>query len=199
MKKFFKQTLIVIAALAVVFAALDFGYLWANLRYEFGQIPKNSLSLATADGQAPKQTVPANIITISSLGIQAPIVYNGQTTESAFQADLAQGVVHYPQTAPPGQVGNCYIFGHSSDFFWKPGKYKNIFALLPRIKVGAKISISDQFGQNYIYTVTKSFSVASNNTSVLSQTTNGAKILTLQTSYPVGTALARWIVVAQME
>ncbi len=120
------------------------------------------------------------------------------STDAAFQPALSLGVVHFPGTALPGEVGNCYIFGHSSDFFWKPGNFKNVFALLPRIKKGAAIITTNAEGIRFVYTVTNTFVVAPKDVWVLNQNTGGKKILTLQTSYPLGTALKRFIVVAEI-
>jgi hypothetical protein len=41
---------------------------------------------------------------------------------------LVEGVMHYPNTGIPGQVGNPVIFGHSNFFKKGEGKYKTIFA-----------------------------------------------------------------------
>src|SRR3989344_5629961 len=137
-------------------------------------------------------------IKIPSLNISVPMVYVYAATEKEFQAGLIDGVVHYPGTALPGEFGNCYIFGHSSDYIWSQGKYKTIFAPLPKTTIGTEIVISDNQGVKFVYTVIDSKKVSAKDLSVLKQDYT-KKILTLQTSYPVGTALARWVVVAEMK
>lgn len=191
------KALILLAALVVVFMILNFGYFWANINF---LIHKPEIPSAQA---VPKSAVNAkaqpNLLTINSLGIQAPIVYATATNETAYQAALINGVVHYPGTANPGQPGNCYIFGHSSDYIWSKGHYKNVFAILPSIEIGAKIYISDSQGNEFVYTVTDSHEVSAADLSVLNQGGNKQSLLTLQTSYPVGTALARWVVVGELD
>ena len=140
----------------------------------------------------------ANRLTIPSLGINTPITEPTASNETAFQEALKGGVVRYPGTAHVGQAGNAYIFGHSSDFAFKGGDYKTVFALLPQIKLGEEILVSDKEANTFRYIVTESFVASSTDVHLLDQNTNGEKILTLQTSYPIGTALKRWIVKAKL-
>lgn len=138
-----------------------------------------------------------NQLAIPSLNILAPIIYIDKTGEAAFQEALINGVVHYPGTALPGQKGNVYIFGHSSDLPWSKGNYKTIFELLPQIKKGSVIAITDSNGTLFHYQVTNQFVVGSKDVSVLTQPKD-TYMLTLQTSYPIGTALKRYIVQAEL-
>jgi|GEM_PF-1702002 LPXTG-site transpeptidase (sortase) family protein len=139
-----------------------------------------------------------NTLTISSLAISAPIIYPASSEEKVFQSALNQGVVHYPGSAAVGDYGNVYIFGHSSDYSWSRGKYKTIFSSLPNIKLGEIIVITNLTGQEFSYTVTKKFVTAVTDMEVLSQGEGNKKMLTLQTSYPIGTAKQRYIVQAEL-
>src|SRR5438552_3712454 len=71
--------------------------------------------------QPVAQNLLPNLLLIPSLGIKAPVGYPEKTDENEFQNFLQNGVVHYPGTALPGQPGNVYIFGHSSDYIWSKG------------------------------------------------------------------------------
>lgn len=181
-----------------MFLALNFNYFWANARFLLSnrttsyQDPKALSARQTEHRQEP------NLLAIESLGIKAPIVYIDKTSETEFQMALKNGVVHYPGTAKPGEAGNVYIFGHSSDFVWTKGNYKSVFALLPKIKIGAAVSVTDQDGTPFVYKVTRSFVASAKDTYLLKQDQT-QKILTLQTSYPIGTALKRYIVIAKLE
>jgi len=138
-------------------------------------------------------------IQIAGLGISAPLVYVDDTDVRTFQTGLANGVVHYPSTANPGELGNAYYFGHSSDYISKPGYYKTVFALLPQINLDDEILITNQQGRLFSYRVISQQIVSATATEWLDQGDNHRRLLTLQTSYPVGTALARYIVQAEME
>jgi len=147
---------------------------------------------------AAEPTAAASTLTIESLGLSVPVVYVTDATEEAFQAGLKNGVVHYPGTANPGQFGNVYIFGHSSDYWWSDGHFKTVFAILPQIKLGADIVLTSAQGQAFTYRVFDAKVVAATDTAYLDQRGYQRKLLTLQTSWPIGTALKRYVVLAEL-
>lgn len=136
-------------------------------------------------------------LSIPSLNITAPIIFINSAEEAEIQNALKNGAVHYAGSALPGEFGNAYIVGHSSDSPFGPGSYKTVFARLPEIELASQIKISYQ-GNEYIYEVTETKAVEADDLSVLDQPVN-RKLLTLQTSYPVGTALKRFIIVAELD
>jgi LPXTG-site transpeptidase (sortase) family protein len=148
---------------------------------------------------SPEEKTEPNTLQIQALGVKAPLVYVNQVSEEIFQKALETGVVHYPGTALPGQIGNCYIFGHSSDYLWSQGKYKSIFVNLPQIKQGDWIEVTDSEGSRFTYEVYEVLVVKPTDLGQLSQETGEKKILTLQTSYPIGTALKRFLVKAELK
>ncbi len=182
---------------ALIFAA-NFNYFWKNFGYDIGfkKIDIQS-NFAVVPSDKLSTTTP-NTLTIPSLNIVAPIVYAEKANETSFQKALLSGVGHYPGTADPGQYGNSFIFGHSSDYVWSKGKYKTVFALLPRIKVGDEIKVSDKRGIAYTYVVKSTLIVKPTETKYLKQDTS-KKVLTLQTSWPIGTALKRFLVIAEIK
>ncbi|MCH7492088.1 sortase [Patescibacteria group bacterium] len=141
----------------------------------------------------------ADQLSIPDRDINTPIIYIEEVDETIFQEALASGVVHYPGTALPGQFGNPYIFGHSSDYFWKSGNYKEIFKSLIDIPLGTPIRITNHDGELFIYRVVETKIVGPKEVSVLDQNEQQSLLLTLQTSWPVGTALKRYIVIAEMD
>jgi len=189
------RIVIFVGVLLGLFLILNFNYFVANLKLIYN---RPQITYIAEHSQIQATMTPDTLI-IQSLGITAPVVYATEKTEKAYQAALINGVVHYPDTANPGQLGNVYIFGHSSDFIWSKGHYKTIFATLPQITKGAEIDISDSGGQKFVYLVTGTFVVSPDDASVLDQHNNTEKLLTLQTSWPVGTALKRWIVTAEIK
>lgn len=129
-------------------------------------------------------------LSIPSLGITDAVV-------SLVSEDLTQHLVHYPQTALPGQLGSPVIFGHSTlPQFYDPKNYKTIFSTLPNIKVGADILITFD-GIQYTYRVTKKFEVKPNELWVLGQDYS-KKTLKVITCVPPGTVLRRLVVDAQL-
>lgn len=187
------RLLIILFACLIVGVALLAGpFFWSHLRYTLNPPKIINETERTVTVYEP------NTLIIESLGITAPIVYVADNTDAAFKQALARGVVHYPGTANLGSPGNVYIFGHSSDLPWSKGAYKTIFALLPRINLGAKIIATDSQGNAFTYTVTESFSTSAHDVKLLENTSEEYR-LTLQTSYPIGTTLKRWIVIGELQ
>lgn len=189
--RYIKKLITVLGIIAIIFLALNWQYFYAQIKYYLNP-PQ-----VTETNKPEAETAEANKIWIDSLGIQAPIVYVEERSEEAFQVGLRDGVVHYPGTAMPGESGNVYIFGHSSDFPTAPGSYKTVFALLPKIEIGSTVEITDKDGKLFRYKVEEKF-VANNNDLHLLEQDYSKKKLSIQTSYPIGTALKRFIVIAYL-
>lgn len=194
------KLLIWVSVLSIIcLSILNWGFVSARVSFFFHKpnaatvIEPKTEPVASSEGAWPKDT-----LAIPSLGISAPIIYNVEQNEDAFQVALQNGVVHYPGSSLPGEVGNVYIFGHSSDYAWSKGDYKSVFAVLPKIEKGAEIKVTDNKGFMYTYLVTNQFVVGPKDVSVLSQDTKGKRMLTVQTSYPIGTALKRYVVQAEL-
>ena len=197
MKKLWLQRAALFCLIFIItFVGFNYEYFSKNFGY-YLHSPKAVIEQPLESTNKLEKTAEPNELKIVSLGIAAPVIYITGQDEKAFQEGLMNGVVHYPGTANPGELGNCYIFGHSSDYLWSKGKYKTVFALLPKISMGTDIEITNATGIIFHYTVMDSRMVAANDLSVLSQQGYKKKLLTLQTSYPVGTALKRWVVIAE--
>jgi sortase (surface protein transpeptidase) len=82
---------------------------------------------------------------IPSAGIIAPIREMPEGTdrkkiitgkEIQVNPYLREGVLHYPNSALPGELGNMIVSGHSS--YWKSdkqGRYRTVFGNLPTVDV----------------------------------------------------------------
>lgn len=125
-------------------------------------------------------------ISIPSLGILSAKV-------SLIDEDLSQHLVHYPQTALPGQKGSPVIFGHSTlPQFFNPQDYSTIFSNLPDIKIGDEININYD-NIKYLYQVIRIYEVKPADVYVLRQDYNQST-LKLITCVPPGTKLKRLVV-----
>lgn len=151
-------------------------------------------SLPTID---PSVFVP-NSVTVPRIGARAPIVEIESNTEKRQQAGLAHGVIHLYGTPKAGQDGNAFYAAHSSDFIFKLGEYKTVFSLLPNLHQGDYFIISDDHTMRY-FRVVETKVVSPKDTSVLARGGPGNPYATLQTSYPVGTALQRFVAIGKLE
>lgn len=194
MKKYLLRYILTATALCVGAVFLSNApYLHTQIQHALHNLPEMPLA------ESSTVSLSANTLLIPSLGIQAPIVQSNTETEVAFQEALKSGVVHYPGTAAAGEKGNMYLFGHSSDYVWNKGGYKTVFALLPNIAIGATIFVTNEDGQLFAYTVKETFVVRPDERWVLTAYGERERLLTLQTSYPLGTAFKRFIVRAELQ
>lgn len=195
-----RAVLVFLVLVVVFFLAANAGYFAKRLRHlvapvERQDVPEKAVDdahLMALSGQADRLLIP-------NLDIEAPIVYVTERKEAAYQEALRGGVAHFPGTAMPGKPGNVYLFGHSSDFPLSPGDYKTVFASLPDIRVGDAIYLTDSEGNAFRYIADGTAVVQPNDLSVLDQGENRKRMLTLQTSYPIGTALRRYVVYAELD
>lgn len=134
-------------------------------------------------------------ILIPQIDVNVPVVDEPSFDEDRVQAALEDGVVHYGNTAKPGEIGNSVIVGHSSNNWWEAGDYKYAFILLDRLENGDEIVI-DYDEVRYEYEVTDSYIVEPDDLSVLEQPDDTA-MLTLITCSPPGTNWQRLIVEAE--
>ncbi len=141
---------------------------------------------------------PESKIIIPKINVEIPIDFDEPTiNEDAIQRSLEKGVVHYPTTPDPGQIGNGVIFGHSANNILNKGKYKFAFVLLKRLDSGDVFYIQKD-GKRYAYKVFEKKVVAPTEVSVLYPSfPDKPSTFTLITCDPPGTSLNRLIVVGE--
>lgn len=136
-------------------------------------------------------------VIIPKINVQIPVDYSLTTTdESAVENNLQNGVVHYPSTVLPGQIGNAAFFGHSSNNIFNPGKYKFAFVLLHKLNKGDTFYLSYNKTM-YIYKVIFTEIVSPSEVSVLGPVAGQTATATLITCDPPGTSINRLVVVGQ--
>jgi sortase A len=135
-------------------------------------------------------------VIIPKINVEIPVVYGINTiSEAAIDNGLEQGVVHYTNTAEPGQNGNTVVVGHSSNNIFNKGKYKFAFVLLSRMENGDTFYLQKD-GKRYTYQVYEKKIVKPTDVSVLGPTEKQATA-TLITCDPPGTSTNRLVVVGQ--
>ena len=175
--------------------ALNFQWIFAQFQYKIAA--QGTTQIVSIDTSSTASTVRPNeapSLWIPKIDIHAPIIFESSTNEADIQKSLRQGVVHYPMTAIPGEIGNVVVFGHSSGQPWAPGAYKFIFTLLNKVQKDDQIVI-DFEGIRYVYSVKSTEVVDPHETRVLLPT--GKPTLTLITCTPVGTSNKRLVVTAE--
>lgn len=145
-----------------------------------------------------------NRIVIPKIGKNIPLVdvlidhgANFETMHEVFMEELRKWVVRYPGTALPGETGNVFIFGHSSNFPWVKSEYNDIFALLDKLEKNDEIIIY-YMQKKYVYRVTEHAVVKPWDVKTLQSRDKSRKELSLMTCWPIGTTLERIIVFAEL-
>ncbi len=135
-------------------------------------------------------------VIVPKINVEIPVVYGVNTVDdNQVNAALEQGVVHYADTADPGQNGNAVVVGHSSNNILNKGKYKFAFVLLHRLEIGDTFYLQKD-GKRYTYQVYQKKIVSPTDVSVLGPTDKTATA-TLITCDPPGTSLNRLVVIGQ--
>ncbi len=143
-------------------------------------------------------------IIIPKIGKNIPLVnvehHDADTSNEwhkIFMKELENGIVKYPGSADPGQDGNSFIFGHSSNFPWAKWNYNDVFALLNELTNGDEIIV--YFKQKkFVYVVKNKLVVKPGHVSSLGGDAAN-KQLTLMTCWPLGTTLNRLLVVTELK
>jgi len=148
------------------------------------------------DPTASDMVGPEAKIIIPKINVEIPVVYDVTSIkEKEVNTALERGVVHYPITPTPGQLGNVVIVGHSSNNLFNQGRYKFAFVLLGRLQEGDTFMLNYN-GQRYVYKVYQKKIVSPKEVSVLGPA-DRPSTATLITCDPPGTALNRLVVVGE--
>lgn len=179
---------------AIVMLVFLFSFFNERFIAPFIQPSRNVTSTPIISSTTPISTEPEVII--PKINVEIPVVYDIPTIdESQVEAGLENGVVHYADTAMPGQNGNIVIVGHSSNNIFNPGKYKFAFVLLSRMDVGDTFYLQKD-GKRYTYQIYDKRVVKPTDTSVLGPQPRTATA-TLITCDPPGTSTNRLVVIGE--
>lgn len=135
-------------------------------------------------------------IVIPKIGANSKIIADvNPYNANIYQLALTKGVAKAKGTANPNEIGNMFLFSHSSANIIDAKNYNSIFYLLSKLKKDDEIYI---FYKNikYKYKVTDIKIVNATDVFYLNPKSN-TKTLTLMTCWPAGTNYKRLIVIAE--
>jgi Sortase domain len=155
--------------------------------------------------QKPEQGIKTNYLIYPKYRVQAPIQYgdfkdlfqtrteggfnfNGELIdqnpiEAPIQQKLKDGIVHLGYTVQPGEIGNSYIVGHSSNFSNVKSDYNTIFKPLEsQTQVGEDFLIYDRYGRELKFCVFQSLKIEEADITTAYKEFPGERVVTLQTS-----------------
>lgn len=82
-----------------------------------------------------------NTLEIPKISISVPIIFSTNANESSLLKDLDLGVVYYPGSVYPGQIGQAVILGHSAPPGWPTIKHDWVFTNIEKLSEGDLIKI----------------------------------------------------------
>jgi len=97
-----------------------------------------------------------SFISIAKIGVKAPVFFTESNSQKVFASLLKLGVLHYPASALPGDVGTAIILGHSAPPNWPKVNYDSVFNNLNSLKQGDEVLLNFN-GQNFKYLINKTF------------------------------------------
>lgn len=140
----------------------------------------------------PAESVVEFRIKIEKIGLDKEVIPNvDPRDEVIYKEAFKQGVAHGLGTKFPDEIGNTYLYAHSTRKVENIEKYAGWFTRLDELAPGDKVEIT--YGQNvYIYSLVSKETVDPRATGVYTAYAP-VQTLTLQTCYPRGEITERLI------
>ena len=193
-KKIFKEGALILAlSMSIVLLAI----LSLNILLYFSSNDKARSAYKNDVSSKNKVEISKNpTLIIPKLEIKAPIVFSTSNNEKQIDVDLRNGISHRFGTANPGQKGNVFLVGHSSNYPWEKGDYNQVFAYLNKLETGDILYV-DYENKRYTYKVSEKKIVSPSDVSIENPSDDFR--LTLMTCYPPGTTLKRLAVISELQ
>lgn len=145
-----------------------------------------------------------NRIIIPKIGKNIPLVDVKNRTISwqselhnIFMQELEKWVVRYPGSVRPWEIGNSFIFWHSSNFPWIKWDYNDVFSLLNNVSYNDEIVI--YYNQKkYIYTIKQRNIINPWNVSIFKWNKTKAQVM-IMTCRPIWTTINRLVLTWELK
>jgi LPXTG-site transpeptidase (sortase) family protein len=121
--------------------------------------------------------------------------------DSPVQKKLREGIVHLPFTPAPGEVGNSYIVGHSSNYSSVESKYNFVFKeIIEKVSNGEDFVIFDNNGRELKFKVINTIVVKEEDVAKAYVKYDNKRTVTLQGSIlENGKPTKRYLVVGELQ
>lgn len=139
-----------------------------------------------------------NHLSIPSLGVDAPLKTPVDSDLDVLSEELDRGVVLYPESARPGEIGRSVILGHSAPPGYPDIKFDRVFSDLGNLSAGDAIEVYYQERLfTYIAEKVETMSVEEYGQLLLEPATD-QYVLIISTCYPPGRNWQRWVATAHL-
>jgi LPXTG-site transpeptidase (sortase) family protein len=131
---------------------------------------------------------------IPKIGVMAPIVIEDSEDKEVLLKSLDKGVLLFPGSVEPGNVGSTVILGHSSGAIWSGG-YKSVFSLINKLEKGDLVKVYFN-NEEFVYRVSKLNILSVEKLDEVVGDSNGTNTLFLSSCWPIGTPWSRIVATA---
>jgi LPXTG-site transpeptidase (sortase) family protein len=138
-----------------------------------------------------------NTLEIPKISISAPIIFSTSADKETLEKDLNSGVVYYPGSVYPGQVGQIVVLGHSAPVGWPKIKYDWVFTDINDLEVGDNIFIHLN-NKKYTYTVRQKTIIQRGKDIPIENLSQSTNVLNLVSCWPPGKDYQRIVVQAEL-
>ena len=138
-----------------------------------------------------------NTLEIPKLSLSTDIVFSTNTNKDSLAKELDLGVVYYPGSVYPGQIGQIVILGHSAPPGWPKVRHDWVFTDLDKLEPGDQILI-DLNNKQYTYIVRKTTIIKKGADVSQEGFDANSNILTLISCWPPGKDYQRIAVQAEL-
>ncbi len=135
-----------------------------------------------------------NSIYIPKIGVMAPIVIEESENREVLLKSLERGVLLFPGSVEPGNIGSTVILGHSSGAIWSGG-YKSVFSLINKLEKGDLVKVYFN-NEEFVYRVSKLNILSVEKLDEVVGDSNGTNTLFLSSCWPIGTPWSRIVATA---
>lgn len=136
-------------------------------------------------------------IVIPKIRANSPIIANVNPYNSQeYQQALTHGVAQARGTVFPGEIGNIFLFAHSSQDWYTANRYNAVFYLLHKLQLGDEIFLYYQ-GKKFVYHVVETKIVTPADVKYLNSSGSRPQV-TLMTCWPPGTTWKRFLVIGEL-
>jgi len=131
---------------------------------------------------------------IPKIGMMAPIVIEDSEDREVLLKSLDEGVLLFPGSVEPGNIGSTVILGHSSGAIWSGG-YKSVFSLINKLEKGDLVKVYFN-NEEFVYRVSKLNILSVEKLDEVVGDSNGTNTLFLSSCWPIGTPWSRIVATA---
>lgn len=129
---------------------------------------------------------------IPLIDVKNRVIEDEKELDDIFMEELENGIVRYPGSSKPWEVGTSFIFWHSSNFPWIDWDFNDVFSTLDNVAFWDEVIV--YYGQKkHTYKIREKRVIKPGDVSVLERDKWLSEI-TLMTCWPIGTTLNRLIV-----